>query len=102
MAKSTRKLNRWVCNVQREVSGDNTNLEDDNKESKIGFMGLMSMYCIMTAMNMGNTIVFKGKIRRRVLKNQVQECPLHTQKCYVPPGFCHVFCLSLRNSSYIY
>lgn len=54
MAKSTRKLKRWVCRVQREVFGESTNVDDDNKESKIGFMGLRSTYSNMRAMNRGN------------------------------------------------
>lgn len=66
VAKSTRKLNRWVCKVQGEVFSESTNLEDDNKESKIGFMGLMSIYCTMTAMNRGNTS--RTQNRRGVLK----------------------------------
>lgn len=55
MAKSTRKLKRWVCRVQREVFDENTNVEDDNKESKIGFKGLMSAYGNMRAINRGST-----------------------------------------------
>lgn len=57
VAKSTRKLKRWVCRVQREVFGESTNVEDDNKESKIGFMGLTSAYSNMRAMKRGNTSI---------------------------------------------
>lgn len=68
VAKSTRKLNRWVCRVQREVFGESTHLED--KESKIGFMGLMSTYRNTRAMDREILVLlFKGQKRGEVLKD---------------------------------
>lgn len=37
VAKSTRKLERWACGVQRGGLGESTHLDDNSKEIKIGF-----------------------------------------------------------------
>lgn len=57
--KVHRKLNRYGFRVQRGFFGETTNLDDNNMESKIGFMGQMSTYSAVRAMDRA-ILVFKG------------------------------------------
>lgn len=68
VAKSTIKLNRWEYRIQSGVYGKGTNLENNDMESKTGFMGRMSISSHMRAMDRG-ILVLKSTEKGEVLKD---------------------------------
>lgn len=102
VAKSTRKLNTWVCNVQREVSGE-IQIWEIATESKTGFLGQISTIDLweLNTRNIGIEGTKTKCLGGVILQDYFQEkSSFHTNKHCLYSDVFYAFCFRLRYSSH--